>query len=47
MALLEEWEMKEGSGANIDVLMGMLQVVENVPALEILKDVKGKKKNTL
>lgn len=41
MALLEEWEMKEGSGANINVLIEMVEVVDNVPALEVLKDVKG------
>ena len=41
MALLEEWEMKEGSEATIDLLMEMVHEIDNIPALQVLKNVKG------
>ena len=44
MSLLEEWEMKEGNGANIDTLIAMIEEIDNVPALEVVKEVRGKRR---
>lgn len=41
MALLEEWEVKEGCGATLNLLIGMVEAIDNIPALEVLKDVHG------
>ncbi len=43
MSLLEEWEMKEGSSATIDLLIQMVEQIDNVPAIQVLKVVKGMK----
>ena len=41
MSLLEEWEMKEGSGATVDALIAMVEEIEHFPALEVLRNVRG------
>ena len=42
MSLLEEWEMKEGNAASLDALITMIENIDNRPALDVVKDVRGK-----
>jgi hypothetical protein len=40
MALLEEWEMREGDGASLETLISIMKELENAPAHEMLITIK-------
>lgn len=41
MSLLEEWELREGSNATIESLIDIIEELDNIPALEALRKIKG------